>query len=73
MEQICLQESQSDKDRRLSFFMDNMEMRDFLTLNLESGQQITVCFKIENQQQENFVGQQDGCKQFVSFMVTKVV
>ena len=68
MEQICQQESHSNKDRRLSFFMDNMEMRDFLTLNLESGQQITVCFKIENQQQEHFVGQQEGCNQFVSLM-----
>lgn len=69
MEQICQQESQSNKDRQLSFFMDNMEMRDFLTLNLESGQQITVCFKIENQQQEHFVGQQEGCKQFDGYQI----
>lgn len=69
MDQICQQESQSNKDRRLSFFMDNKEMRDFLTLNLESGQQITVCFKIENQQQENFVGRQEGCKQFDGYQI----
>lgn len=64
MEEICQQESESCKDRRLSFLLDNTEMRDFLTLYLGSDQHITVSFQMENQQQENFVGQELGCKQF---------
>lgn len=68
MEEICEQESESYKDRRLSFLLDNTEMRDFLTLYLGSHQHITVSFQMENQQQENFVGQELGCKQFVSLM-----
>ena len=72
MEEIVQQESQSYKDRQLSFFVDNMEMKDFLTFYLESGQQITVCFEIENQQQENFVGQEEGCKQFVSLRIKSI-
>lgn len=69
MEEICQQESQSHKDKRLSFLLDNTEMKDFFTLYLGSGQQITVCFQIEDQQQEDFVAQELGCKQFVSLLV----
>ncbi|XP_074621510.1 uncharacterized protein LOC141880011 isoform X2 [Acropora palmata] len=56
MEKICQQESESNKDRRLSFLLDNKEMRDFVTLYLGSHQHIKVSFQMENQQQENFVG-----------------
>ncbi|XP_015772381.1 PREDICTED: uncharacterized protein LOC107350648 [Acropora digitifera] len=63
MEEICEQESQSYKDRRLSFLLDNTEMRDFLTFYLGSHQHIRVSFQMENQQQENFVGLELGCKQ----------
>ena len=68
MQEISQQESESSKDRRLSFLLDNTEMKDFLTLYLGSDQHITVCFQMENQQVENFVGQELGCKQFVSLM-----
>ena len=69
MEEICQQESESYKDRRVSFLLDNTEMRDFVTLFLGSHQRIKVSFQMENQQQENFVGRELGCKQFVSLMV----
>ncbi|XP_067041713.1 uncharacterized protein [Acropora muricata] len=64
MEEICQQESESYKDRRVSFLLDNTEMRDFVTLFLGSHQRIKVSFQMENQQQENFVGRELGCKQF---------
>ena len=67
MEEIC-EESWGAEVRRLSFFINNSKMQDTHTFFLENNEQVTVAFKITNNDQQNFSGWEEGCQQFVSKM-----